>query len=313
MQMILMGTGTSHGMPVIACHCKACMSADPKDTRYRCSAYITHRGKDGRFTRLVIDTGPEFRLQALKYGIEGLDAVLLTHSHADHLHGLDDLRVFSHTYPSDYMRVAGVSDRSLRSDKITCGLPVYTNPSAIIDIKNRFDYIFRKTLQGGGIPKLSLKDCSACTGENPLFIGGLRIIPVPLIHGNLSTTGFLISCLGKDDKLHSTAYLTDCSFISDESISLVTTYGGILDAVIIDGLRARPHPTHCNFDEALSYANRLAARQTWLIHICHDMCHEEIIQYVNNHIPFYPNLSAIIEAGGSVGPGYDGLVVSSGE
>ena len=310
--MTLMGTGTSHGIPVIACHCKVCTSTDPKDTRYRCSAYITQQESDGHLTQIVIDTGPEFRLQAIRYGITDLDAVLLTHSHADHLHGLDDLRVFSRTCPSNHC-TEKMSVTAKGGNRSRDGLAVYANPQTIADVENRFDYVFKKTVQGGGIPKLHLMDCTVYTGLTPLFIGSLRIIPVPLNHGELITSGYLISHTGKDGIMHSAAYLTDCNSISKKSLSLIKKYCGILDDVVIDGLRYRPHATHCSFDEALYYANLLSPLHTWLIHICHDMCHTEIESYVKSRLFAYPNLNKIVKDGGSAGPAWDGLVLQTGE
>src|SRR5574344_782956 len=186
MQMVLTGTGTSHGVPVIGCHCKVCQSPDPRDKRLRCSAYITHTGKDGSESHIIIDTGPEFRIQALTYHIEKADCVLLTHSHADHLDGLDDLRVFCHSQSSQHEASPGP------------GLPVYGNPQTLADTKNRFDYIFKPTQLGGGKPKLDLEDCSRFTPDSPLIIGDVSILPVPMKHGVIDTTGWLMSVNGSD-------------------------------------------------------------------------------------------------------------------
>jgi len=304
-----MGTGTSHGMPVIACHCHGCTSHDKKDKRLRCSAYICNREKGRKTTRIVIDTGPEFRIQALKYKIPALNAVLLTHSHADHLDGLDDLRVFSHTkFCSDCK-----SEMAAYPETGGRGLPIYTNGDTIADVKNRFDYVFKTTQVGGGKPKLALIDCVLYSGGKPLMIGSISVIPVPMLHGELKTTGWLLVCTGKDGKKHSAAYLTDCNYISPESVSLIKEYGGIIDHVVIDGLREKPHSTHCSFAQAMTYADQIQGTHTWFTHICHDSRHVEIIEYIKNHLDLYPSLKRIVCGGGSVEPAYDGLVLKIGE
>ena len=304
-----MGTGTSHGMPVVACKCAVCRSLSKKNKRFRCSVYISQSEKSGKQTHIVIDTGPEFRIQALKYKIMSLNAVFLTHSHADHLNGLDDLRIFSHTkYASNCSKPSPEYPETHGQ-----GLPIYANEGTITDAKNRFDYIFKATQEGGGKPKLCFIDCKTFSPENPIAAGALTVLPVPMLHGNLQTSGYLISCTGKDLKKHSIAYLTDCSFISDESINLILQNCGILDHVVIDALREKPHTTHCNFDSALSYAERLSARHTWFTHICHDASHLQIHSYIRSHLSAYPKLLKIVRSGGSVEPAFDGLVLKSGE
>ena len=382
MQMILMGTGTSHGIPVIGCECKVCTSRDKKDKRFRCSAYITsgdtsekkhhsfHKNDSVRGvqndgvgtnvatrTDIVIDTGPEFRMQALLYHIRRLDAVLLTHSHADHLHGLDDLRIFSFVKPHlcdadkkalDERRNActgkngctekkdfeGRNDAEGKngcaepehahhhSDSSCAGqvtnpyfkpdmepLPIYANSNTIIDVKNRFDYVFHEVNQGGGKPQLDMRDCVQFTPEHPIIINTLQILPVPLFHGSLPDSGWLVSEVEADGKKHSFAYLTDCSSVPDSSIRLILEQAGILDHLVIDGLRVRPHSTHFSFDEALACAEKIGAKHTWLTHICHDKSHRDIVAYVNGQLHMYPVLESIVEQGGTVGPAYDGLTL----
>lgn len=160
MIVTLTGTGTSHGIPVIGCECPVCRSTDPHDMRFRCSAYI-----QAGDTALVIDTGPEFRMQALKYNIKHLDAVLITHSHADHLNGLDDLRIFSHT---------ASPGKDNRTEHI---LPVYANGATLRDIQTRFSYVFAQTQQGGGKPLLNLFNADEYTKENPVVVQNLRGAP----------------------------------------------------------------------------------------------------------------------------------------
>lgn len=294
MKVILMGTGTSHGIPVIGCDCKVCTSADPHDNRMRCSAYVVQDK-----TEVVVDVGPEFRLQALRNNIRRLDAVLLTHSHADHLHGLDDLRIFSHTYPCKY-------DREAFPETEGSGLPVYGNKKTLSDLRKRFSYLFKPVKEGGGVAKLDFKDVSPYGPDNPLLIGSLKIFPVPLKHGSLDTTGWLFTSCGDDGKAGSIAYLTDCNAVPESSISLVRSCGP-LEHLVIDGLRVRPHSTHFCFDEALACAEKIGARHTWFIHMNHDLLHVEIEKYIEENLHKYPALTKIVEQGGSVAPGYDQL------
>jgi len=311
MRMILMGTGTSHGIPVIACNCKVCRSHNPKDKRLRCSAYIQQTEKNGSETHLVIDTGPEFRIQAILYHVTALNAVLITHSHADHLNGLDDLRIFSHT-KSEGVNRCGVSVTKY-AESPGQGLPVYSNVSTLNDIRNRFDYIFKTTQAGGGKPKLDLEDCVRFSAYNPLLAGSVRIIPVPMKHGCIDTTGWLLSTTDETGKTHSIAYLTDCNEIPSESISLLRQSGGIIDHVVIDGLRETAHSTHFSYLEAMECAAEIGGTHTWLTHICHNMCHKNIIKYCRSHVTDFPELVKIVKCGGSVLPAYDGLILKSGE
>ncbi len=275
--MILTGTGTSHGIPVIGCSCPRCCSKDTKDKRLRTSAFI--QGKDG--TCIVIDTGPEFRIQALTWNITRLDAVLLTHTHADHLHGLDDVRIFSH----NCTRVK--NDATLRPS-----LKLFANKVSIDEIKERFSYIFKPTQEGGGKPRLNLVNVENYNKNSPLHIGSLSIIPVPMRHGDIETEGYLI-----EEDTFRIAYLTDCNYIPESSIDLVRG----CSHVVLDGLRTRTHTTHLTFDEALVYADRIKAKKTWLTHICHDYSHEEI----NKYLAGKSKGDFFIEAA------YDGLILTS--
>ena len=143
MKMILTGTGTSHGIPVIGCSCNVCRSSDSRDNRLRCSAFLESPAN------ILVDVGPEFRIQALKYKINKVDAVFITHSHADHLHGIDDLRVFSHTKALD---PAHPDNKETEGE----GLRIYTTTHAEHDIRHRFDYIFTPMKEGGGKPKIQI-------------------------------------------------------------------------------------------------------------------------------------------------------------
>jgi phosphoribosyl 1,2-cyclic phosphate phosphodiesterase len=247
MKLFVLGSGTSHGIPVVGCGCPVCRSKDPKDKRTRTSLYIEGNDRE----RVVIDTGPEFRLQAIRAGITRLDAVLLTHAHADHVHGLDDVRPLSVERP----------------------LPVYGNRSTIEEVRERFAYVFRETQQGGGKPRIVLGEAS-----RPLAIGSLLFTPIPVKHGEIDILGWRID--GKDGTepaagSRGAVYLTDTSAIPAKSRPLI----GSPQVLIIGGLRMRPHATHFSFREALDAGVELGARRVFLTHICHDYTHREINRY----------------------------------
>jgi phosphoribosyl 1,2-cyclic phosphate phosphodiesterase len=244
-KLTVLGSGTSHGIPVLACPCPVCTSPDPRDTRFRASLYV--QGSDGE--RVVIDTGPEFRLQALRAQITWLDAVLLTHSHADHLHGLDDVR-------------------PLCRERY---LPVYGNEPTIEELRLRFSYIFRKTQYGGGKPLIRTELVSA-----PVHIGNLTFTPVPTKHGNVDVLGWLISETSPTRETPCALYLTDTSELPDASRQLIR---GAASVCIIGALRELPHPTHFSFEQAITVALETGASRIGLTHICHAHSHSEIEAY----------------------------------
>lgn len=235
MRIRFLGTGTSHGVPVIACACPVCSSRDPRDRRFRSSILV-----ESAEASILVDAGPEFRLQALGAGLERFDALLLTHAHADHLHGLDDVRPLSRK----------------------AALPVYGNEEALLEARERFSYAFRAGQEGGGKPRLALLP----PPPEGFDIGDVRVLPVPLLHGALPVLGW---------RLGRFAYLTDCSAIPEASWALLSG----VETVVLDGLRYRPHPTHFSVDEALAAARRLGARETWLTHLTHDAGHAELEAY----------------------------------
>ena len=291
MKLLFLGTGTSHGVPVIGCDCKVCKSKDPRDKRLRSSSYITT--KDDK--HILIDCGPEFRIQCLRSNITKLDAVLLTHSHADHFHGIDDLRIFS----CDMFRCpTGASQRVMDQYKAP-PIPIYTNEITVKDLYSRFSYIFQHCKEGGGHARLD-----PIVADKQFKYGETTITPIPMMHGHLATTGWLLSEDEGENK-KSIAYLTDCSYISDESINLIKETCGNLEHLVIDGLRIRTHSTHFSFLEALEAANKIGAKHVWLIHMNHDSSHEEIIQYIKDNLSQFPNLMKCE----SVLPAYDTLEI----
>jgi phosphoribosyl 1,2-cyclic phosphate phosphodiesterase len=267
MKLIILGSGTSHGVPMVGCACAVCRSKDPRDKRMRASLYIEGR----RGERALIDTGPEFRLQAIRAGIDRLDALFLTHPHADHIHGMDDVRPLSREKP----------------------LPVYGNGETIRELRERFSYVFRETQRGGGKPRLLPEEISG-----RIQLGGLSFSPVPVKHGNLDILGWKIEEAGDPGSGgKSVLYLTDTSEIPESSRPLTVRP----EILIIDGLRQRPHETHFTFKQALDAAVEMGARHTWLTHICHDCFHREIEDYCRA----YREEKKL--TGLTMAPAYDGL------
>jgi phosphoribosyl 1,2-cyclic phosphate phosphodiesterase len=263
MKLVVLGSGTSHGIPVVGCGCPVCRSEDPRDKRMRASLYVEGAGGE----RAVIDTGPEFRLQALRAGISRLDALFLTHSHADHVHGLDDLRPLCYERP----------------------IPVYGNRPTLEELRERFSYVFKQTQQGGGKPRITLE-----AAQGPVRIGALIFTPVPVKHGDLNILGWKITQGGREGA--PAVYLTDVSHIPQSSLDLIHEPA----ALFIGGLRDRPHETHFTFSQALSVARDLGAKQTCLTHICHEHSHRDIEEYCRA----FQEQSG---ASGTMGPAYDGL------
>lgn len=228
--LTFLGTGTSHGVPSIACHCPVCTSDDPRNQRYRCSVLLRYNGRS-----VVIDTATELRLQAIRVGMDQLDAVLFTHSHADHIGGLDDVRPFC--------------------ERQGAPIPCYGAPRTLRDIRRRFDYIFKPTQEGGGKPKLQMIPI-----RGPIDLFGLEVVPVLVYHGELPVLGF---------RFGPAAYVTDTNRIPPRSMGLLRG----LDLLVLDALRWRPHPTHFSVDEALEVIRELRPRRSYLTHLTHDLDH----------------------------------------
>ncbi|PIE97822.1 MAG: MBL fold metallo-hydrolase [Treponema sp.] len=250
MKLEILGSGTSHGVPVITCDCKVCTSTAPHDIRYRSSAWISDENTD---FSVLIDCGPEFRLQALRANIKKLSAVLMTHAHADHAHGLDDLRIFCNQL----------------------SMPVYLNEPAFKQIKQQFAYVFRASKTKCAIPKFDLKKAIAGV---PFKINEIEVTPIPLLHGKLETLGWRIG---------DTAYLTDCNHIPEKSYELL--YG--INNLVIDALRARKHVTHFSFSEALTEITKIGTKSAWFTHICHDYSHAEIKEFIKTEKMKNPKLA----------------------
>ena len=254
MQLTILGLGTSHGIPVLGCQCKVCCSSDFRDQRMRSSIYI----KEKYGACAIIDTGPEFRLQAIRAKITCLDGIFLTHAHADHVHVLDDIRPLCFEKP----------------------IPVYGNSFTLNDLQERFSYIFRETQNGGGKPKIT-----PFVEENPIHIGKIVFTPIPVKHGIVDILGWKISEGSK-----TAVYLTDVKSIPHFSLPLIQNP----DVIIIGALRLNPHATHFNFLEALEAAAEIKARSIYLTHICHDYSHREIENFCRE-FKEKRGISAVIE------------------
>jgi len=230
-RITFLGTGTSHGVPMIGCTCATCHSSDPRDKRWRPSIYIELA--DG--TSVLVDTTPDLRAQALAFGVTRVDTVLFTHSHADHVLGLDDLRAYN---------------RLQRSP-----IPCYADERTLADLRRIFAYVFHPDGEGGGTPKIRLLLIGG-----PFCLGRQEFVPVPLWHGRRIIFGYRIGRF---------AYLTDCSGIPDESWSLLDG----VELLVLDALRHKPHPTHFSLAESLEIVRRLRPVHTYFTHMCHDLPH----------------------------------------
>lgn len=250
MRLTFLGTGTSHGIPVPGCACRVCRSADPKDNRMRTSVLLEKEGKN-----LVVDTGPEFRMQALRAGIMHLEGVLYTHSHADHFNGLDDLRAYC-------------KERTL---------DVYGDQEVLEHMHRCYGYAFRRP--DGPLDRLPHLASHFLEPLKTVSIAGFSVTPIPLLHGSQTIYGYKIDDL---------VYATDCNRIPD--ISRPFMQGA--KVLVLDALRPSKHPTHFSIGEAVSEARSLGAEECYLIHFCHEVCHQELAASLPEHIrPAYDTLS----------------------
>lgn len=238
LSVTLLGTGTSTGVPVIGCQCPVCTSDDPCDTRTRCACYV-RVGPMG----LLIDTGPDFRRQALRENIDRIDAVCYTHHHFDHVVGIDDLRPFFFDNPRT--------------------MPCYAHADTAAVLRRNYDYIF------GSDPYPGAANVALETVTGPFSVPSrygdaapVPVDPVLLHHGEMPVYGY---------RLGRFAYLTDASAIPEESFA----YLDDIDVLVLDALRPDPHPTHFSFDEAVAVAHRIGARQTYFVHMTHALRHAE--------------------------------------
>jgi phosphoribosyl 1,2-cyclic phosphate phosphodiesterase len=234
--VVVLGSGTSTGVPSVACSCTTCTSDDPRDKRLRTSILIQSSS-----TSVVVDTSMDFRRQMLDHNVMDLDGVVFTHHHFDHIGGFDDIRPYN-----------------FRSGR---PLPIFALRETVDVLQSTFPYAFGLIAStGAAVPSVdvNLIDTESFT------IGDLSFTPIPLRHGtSLRVNGYRIGNF---------AYCTDVNFIPDSSWQLLEG----LDVLILDGLRREPHPTHFTIDQALDVVNRLKPRRTWLTHIAHQLLHAEV-------------------------------------
>jgi phosphoribosyl 1,2-cyclic phosphate phosphodiesterase len=231
MRLTFLGTGTSTGVPTLACRCAVCRSSDPHDQRTRPSLLLEYGGRV-----VVIDTSPDFRQQALRQNLRRLDAVVFTHDHADHIMGLDDVRVF-------YFRQQ-------------VPIPIYADERTMTSIRRVYKYIFDQDYPYGGLAKLDPHLI-----EGPFELWGANLIPLQVFHGELPVLGF---------RFGRAAYVTDFSSIPDSTVALLEG----LDVLILDALRHKPHPSHSTVEQSLAWVNRLKPERAFFTHIAHELGHE---------------------------------------
>lgn len=232
MRLTFLGTGTSHGIPVVGCRCSVCRSENPKNKRTRCGALLEIDGE-----KWLMDTPTEFRFQALREKLDRVDAVFYTHAHADHILGLDDLRIFTIHRP----------------------LPIYGSRQTLKTLQRMFPYAFSPPKQaGGGFPSLTPHRV-----RGPFSVGSREIIPLPVYHGKIRIFGYRIGSL---------AYITDASRIPEATLKAAAG----CRVLILNALRWFPHPTHLSLPQAMSIAEKIGAEKIYFTHICHNMEHEAV-------------------------------------
>jgi phosphoribosyl 1,2-cyclic phosphate phosphodiesterase len=241
-KVTFLGTGTSQGVPLIACACEVCSSSDSRDKRLRSSILIETAN-----TRVVIDSGPDFRQQLLTQRVKKLDAVVFTHEHKDHIAGLDEVKAFNFL---NRMR-----------------MPVYATSRVQQALRREFAYIFAEE-RYPGIPEIDLYEIE----DSPLQIGDLLLEPVNVMHYRLPVKGF---------KVNGFAYITDANFISETEKKKLQN----LDVLVLNALRKESHISHFKFQEAIDLVNELKPRKAYFTHISHQLgLHEEVTKELPDHI-----------------------------
>lgn len=234
-KITFLGTGTSQGIPVIGSDHPVSLSDNLKDKRLRCSVLISWDNFN-----LLIDCGPDFRQQMLRFNCNKLDSILFTHEHADHTSGLDDIRPFYY-----------------RQGKI----PIYLHKRVLNSLETRFAYIFNEHQRYPGSPEFIV---NLIGKENKFEVGGKTVTPIEVLHQKLPVLGY---------RIHNFAYLTDVKTIQDKELDKIHN----LDVLVLNALRFKPHPTHLNIDEAIQIINKIKPQKTYLTHISHDMgFHDEV-------------------------------------
>lgn len=227
----MLGSGTSSGIPLLGCGCAVCTSADPHDQRLRPAVAVSVNGRN-----LLIDTPPDFRTQALRAHLDRVDAVLFTHTHADHIMGLDDVRPYNFKHQAR--------------------IPIYGSAETITSIKRIFPYIFDNESRVTFVPQL---DATSLDG-GPFEVLGMTVQPIPVMHGKMPIFGYRIGRF---------AYLTDHSDIPADSMAMLQG----LDVLFLDALRHKPHPTHSTVAKSIETVRQLQPKRAYFTHISHDLSH----------------------------------------
>lgn len=253
MRFLFLGTGTSAGVPAIACDCAVCTSTDPRDQRLRTGAAVQWIDPTGQERTVLIDTTPDLRLQALRAGLRRCDAVLFTHNHVDHTFGLDEVRRFNAVQRTP--------------------IDVYAERHTLDHLRRVYTHIFEaeKNVNQSFVAALIAHEIEI---ERPVEIFGMRFQPVRLLHGRLPIVGFRIEAVQTEPGTRGPfplAYCTDVSAIPTESWKQLRG----LRTLVLDALRHRKHPTHLTLEEAVNAAASIGAEQTWFVHMAHDLGHEQ--------------------------------------
>jgi phosphoribosyl 1,2-cyclic phosphate phosphodiesterase len=267
LRLTLLGTGTSFGVPQLGCRCAVCRSGDPRDKRSRSAALVETVGGEGAGAgagagALLVDTPPELRLQLLAAGVTRLDAVLYTHAHADHVHGIDDLRAFSST---------------------GAGLPLYASATTAAQLRESHRYIFDpevRPYEGTSKPRLELHRLEAGV---PATIAGIPVLPLGFVHGDTTVLGFRFGPIG---------YVTDAKQVPEAERERLQG----VEVLVLNALWWRPHPTHLSIPEAIEVARSIGARRTILTHLSHQTGHAELAARLPPGIePGYDGLSVEVQ------------------
>ena len=230
---------------MIGCSCSVCTSVERENKRRRCSLYVIAENQ-----HLVFDTPPDFRDQVLTFGVHHVDAVFLTHPHADHIFGFDDVRRFS----------------TLQKQHI----PIYGSPETMRQMRTKFDYVDKTSHSFGGVPRVRFMDQT-----DPVSVGEVVITPLPVWHGEESIYGFLVAGDGKR-----IGYIPDCSTIPSETLRLLEN----MDVMILDGLRPETHPTHFSIGESVEMLHRIGARKSFITHLTHNSEHHQLQEHLGDSV-----------------------------
>ncbi len=256
-EFIILGSGTSAGVPVIGCRCAVCTSDDPHNTRMRTAACVHFSDPSGARRLILIDTGPDLRQQALRHGLNRCDAIVYTHNHVDHTFGLDEVRRFNAVMEAP--------------------IDVYAEPRTLGHLNRVYRHIFERqnNVNDSFVATLIPHEIDE---DLPMDLYGMRFTPLRLLHGRLPILGYRLEALDAHGQVARVqpgplplAYCTDVSGIPPQTWGRLTA----LDTLILDMLRYRRHPTHLSVDQAVATAGRIAADRTWFIHMTHDIDHAD--------------------------------------